>query len=47
MLSYGVVSVILYLAVLLERQLVSDGRTDRQTDREIDGHSATAHTALA
>jgi len=35
-LSCGVVCVILRLAVLVELRLVTDGRTDRQTDRLTD-----------
>ena len=42
-LSCGVVCVILRLAVLVEHRLVTDGRTDRQTD----GHRAMASTADA
>ena len=42
-LSRGVVCVILRLAVLVEHRLVTDRRTDRQTD----GHRATASTADA
>ena len=40
-LSCGVVCVILRLAVLVEHRLVTDGRTDGQTD----GHRAMASTA--
>jgi len=42
-LSYGVVCVILGLAVLVEHRLV----TDRQTDGLTYGHTMTASTALA
>ena len=42
-LSCGVVCVILRLAVLVEHRLVTDGRTDGQTD----GHRAIASTADA
>ena len=42
-ISYAVLSVILGLAVFVKLRLVSDGRTDRQTDR----HTMTANTALA
>ena len=42
-LSYGVVRVILRLAVLVELRLV----TDRQTDGRTDGHRAMASTADA
>ena len=42
-LSRGVVCVILRLAVLVEHLLVTDGQTDRQTDR----HRAMASTADA
>jgi len=41
--SCGVVCMILRLAVLVEHRLVTDGRTDRQTDR----HRAMASTADA
>ena len=41
-LSCGVVCVILYLAVLVELRLVTDGQTDRQTD----GHRAVASIAV-
>ena len=41
--SCGVVYVILRLAVLVEHRLVTDGRTDGQTDR----HRAMASTADA
>ena len=37
-LSCDVVNVILSLAVLVELRLVTDGRTDRQTDRRTQGH---------
>ena len=37
-LSRGVVYVILSLAVLVELRLVPDGRTDRQTDGQTQGH---------
>jgi len=40
-LSYGIVSVILGLADLVELRLVLDGQTDRRTD------TMTANTALA
>ena len=48
-LSCGVVFVILCLAVLVELRLVTDGRTNRQTDRQTDtdGHRAMASTADA
>jgi len=46
-LSYGVVCVILHLAVLIQYWRVTDGRTSRQTDGRIDGHTTTAYTALA
>jgi len=36
--SYAVVCVIVRLAVLVQLRLVTDGRTDRQTDRRIQGH---------
>ena len=42
-LSYGVVSLILCLAIFVQLRLVTDGQTDRQTDR----HTMTANTALA
>ena len=42
-LSCGVVCVILRFAVLVEHRLVTDGRTDGQTD----GHRAMASTADA
>jgi len=44
-LSYGVVSVILCLAGLVEHRLVTDGRTDRRTDRQ--RATAWSCTALA
>jgi len=37
-LSSRVVFVILRLAVLVEHRLVTDGETDRQTDRRTQGH---------
>ena len=37
-LSCGVVCVILRLAVLVELRLVTDGRTERQTDGQTQGH---------
>jgi len=37
-LSCGVVCVILRLAVLVEHRLVTDGRTDGETDRRTQGH---------
>jgi len=37
-LSCGVVCVILRLAVLVELRLVTDGRTDRQTEGQTQGH---------
>ena len=42
-LSYAVLSVILGLAVFVQLRLVTDGQTDRRTDR----HTMTANTALA
>ena len=42
-LSYGVVCVILHLAVLIQYRRV----TDRETDGRTDGHMTTAYTALA
>jgi len=33
-LSYGIVCVILGLAILVERQLVTDGQTDGQTHND-------------
>ena len=42
-LSYGVVNVIVGLAVFVQLQLVTYGRTDGWTDR----HTITANTALA
>jgi len=42
-LSYSVVCLILYLAVLIEYRLL----TDRQTDGQTDIHMATAYTPLA
>ena len=42
-LSYGVVSVILGLAIFVQLRFVTDSRTDRQTDR----HTMTANTVLA
>jgi len=42
-LSRGVVCMILSFAVLTQYQRVSDGQTDRQTDR----HTMMAKTALA
>jgi len=39
-LSYGVVFVILRLAVLVELRLVTD--TDRQTDKQTQAHAYTA-----
>ena len=42
-LSYAVLSVILGLAIFVQLRLVTDGRTDGQTDR----HTMTANTALA
>ena len=42
-LSYGVVCMIPHLAVLIQYEHVTDGRTDRQTD----SHTTTAYTALA
>jgi len=41
-LSYGVVSVILDLAIFVQLRRLIDRRTDRQTD----GHTMTACTAL-
>ena len=38
-LSYGVVNVILGLAIFVQLQLVTDGQTDRQTDGRTDGQS--------
>ena len=35
-LSYGVVSVILGLAIFVQLRLVTDGQTDRQADRQTD-----------
>jgi len=46
-LSYGVVSVILSLAIFVQLRLVTGGRTDRQTDGQTDRHTMTANTALA
>jgi len=43
-LSYGVVSLILGLAIFVQLRLVTDGQTDGRTD---DGHTMTANTALA
>jgi len=43
-LSYGVVCMILCLAVLVQCRLVTDGQMDRQTDRHT---TMTAYTALA
>jgi len=37
-LSCSVVCVILRLAVLVELRLVTDGRTDRQTEGQTQGH---------
>jgi len=42
-LSYGVVYVILGLAIFVELRLVTDRKTDRRTDR----HKTTAYTAPA
>ena len=42
-ITNGVVSVILGLAIFVELRLVTDGRTDGQTDR----HTMTANTVLA
>ena len=42
-LSYGVVNVILGLAIFVQLRLVTDRRTDRRTDR----HTMTANTVLA
>ena len=42
-LSYAVLIVILGLAIFVQLRLVTDGRTDGQTDR----HPMTANTALA
>jgi len=42
-LPYGVVCVILCVAVSIQYRLV----TDRQTDGQTDGHTTTASTALA
>jgi len=42
-LLYGVVFVIIGLAIFVEHRLVTDGRTDRRTD----GHTMTAYTVLA
>ena len=42
-LSYGVVSVILGLAIFVQLQLVRD----RQTDRQTDGQTTTANTVIA
>jgi len=41
-LSYGVVNVILSLAIFVQLRLV----TDRQTYRRTDGHTMTANTVL-
>jgi len=38
---------IVCLAVLLQYRRVADGRMDRQTDTQTDGHITTLHTALA
>ena len=42
-LSCGVVCVIISIAVLVQYRLVTDGQTDRRTNR----HTTTANTALA
>ena len=42
-LWYGVVCVILHLAVVVQYRRV----TDRQTDGQTNGHTTTAYTALA
>jgi len=46
-LSYGVVIVILHLAILVQCRLVTDRQTDRQNDGQTDRHTTTAYTALA
>ena len=46
-LSFGVVCVILRLAVLVELRLVTDTDTDRQTDRQTDRHRPMASIADA
>jgi len=38
-LSYGIVSVILGLAILVQLRLVTDGRTDRRSDEWSDGQT--------
>ena len=40
-LSYGVVSLILGLAVFVQLRLVTDRQTDGQTDRRTDGRTDT------
>jgi len=46
-LSYGIIGVILRLAVLTEYRSVTDIHTHRQTDRRTDRHATTAYTALS
>ena len=46
-LSYGIVSLIIGLAIFVQLRLVTDRQTDRQTDGQTDRHTMTANTALA
>ena len=44
--QYGVVNVILRLAIFVQLRLVTDGQRDRQTDGRTDGHTITTNTVL-
>ena len=46
-LSYGVVSLILGLAIFVQLRLVTDRQTDGRTDGRTERHTMTANTALA
>ena len=42
----GSISIDYSIAVLTQYRLVTDGRTDRRTNGQMDGHTTTAYTAL-
>ena len=44
---YGIVGVILCLAVLVQCRLVTDRQTDGRRDGPTDSHTTTAYIALA
>jgi len=46
-LSYGVVSVILGLAIFIQLRLVTERQTDGRIDGQTDRHTMTANTVLA